>query len=141
MTKMCEDHWSALRAAIDQRGLGGFVAEGGEQVAENLRRELEEGPSLDSFDPLMNASMAILSNAMTLAAERYMQSPLIVMNGDLEHPESECPICCLNWLHREHDASCTKPGCNYPKGERYEWMIDRAADDQDEALRALGEPE
>lgn len=60
------------------------------------------------------------------------------MTGDPEHPESECPICCLNWLHREHDEHCTQPDCNYPKGATYDWMIDRAADDQVDTAKAFG---
>lgn len=127
--RMCQPHWDALRRAIDARGLSALIAESGEKAASNLVSELEDGSTIDNFDPLMGAHNSIAANAMTFVSHRYMQSPMILLVDDPEHPERGCPICCLNWLHAEHDAHCTQPDCTYPKGETYEWMIDRAADD------------
>lgn len=135
--KFCQPHWDALRSAIDARGLSALVAEGGEAAARNLAGEVTDGPSIDNYDPLMSAHFAIWNNAMSLSKDRYQANPLAMMAADPEHPEWECPICFLNWLHAEHDAHCTQEGCNYPKGETYEWMIDRAADEQVEAWREM----
>lgn len=135
--KFCQPHWDALREAIEARGLAALVADGGEAAAKNLASELTDGSTLDNFDPLMSAHFAIWNNAMSLATERYQADPMALMMNHPDHPEWECPICFLNWLHAEHDRLCTQEGCNYPKGETYEWMIDRAADEQVEAWREM----
>ena len=135
--RFCQPHWDSLRAAIDERGLASLVAESGEQAAKNIAREVEEGSTLDNYDPLMAAHFAIWNNAMTVAQRTYVADPLAMMVDDPAHPEWQCPVCYLNWLHEEHDAHCTTAECDYPKGERYEWMIDRAADDQVEAWKAM----
>ncbi len=127
--KFCADHWDQLRAAIEARGLSSLVSDSGEKAISNLVSETNDGPTIDNFDPLMSAHNSIWSNAMTVIERTYMQNPLMLMADDPEHPEWACPICCLNWIHADHDEHCTKEGCDYPKGRRYEWMIDRAADD------------
>jgi hypothetical protein len=130
------DHWERLKAAIDARGLSALIAETGQDAGQRLISGMADGPSIDNFEPLMEAHNAIVSNAMTFVEDRYCQSPLLIMGGDPEAPD--CPICCLNWLHLEHDKHCTKPNCDYPKAATYDWMIDRAADDALEAWKALG---
>lgn len=133
--RFCADHWAALRAAIDQRGLKSLVAEGGERAVANLVSEMQDGPSIDTFDPLMAAHNSIWGNAMELA-RRGGADPLAMLNGDAP-PEIQCPVCFLNKMMEHHDANCTQEGCDWPKGYRYEWMIDRAADDSLEAWKAL----
>lgn len=135
--KFCQPHWDALRQAIEDRGLTALVAEGGEAAAKNLVSELEEGATIDNFDPLMAAHNSIWANAMTVASETYKANPLAMIAGDPEHPEWECPVCFLNWLHAEHVANCTQPGCDWPPGLTYEWMIDRAADDSIELWKDM----
>ena len=134
--KFCQPHWEQLRAAIAKRGLSALVAEGGEQAARNLVRELEEGQSIDSFDPLMAAHNAIFSNAMQFASDAG-QNPLIMLDGTAPD-EMQCPVCFLNGMSDHHDEQCTDVACQRPKGYRYEWMIDRAADDALETWRGMG---
>ena len=74
MSVLCSRHWSALRTAVDDRGLGEFVAASGPEVA--LR--LDGG----GFEPLMAANLSILSNAIGAAG------PDVLMNDG-------CPLC---WL-------------------------------------------
>lgn len=137
--RFCAEHWQALRSAIDTRGLSALVADSGDKAASNLASELTEGSTLDNFDPLMGAHNLIFSNAMAVARQTYMADPLTLLVADEAHPEWECPICFLNWLHTEHDENCTKEGCDFPKGYRYEWMIDRAADDMVNEWQAFGD--
>lgn len=110
--KMCPDHWERLRQAIKDRGLWHLVATGGEQAARNLKAELEDGPSIQTFDPLMAAHNAIAANAIG--------SPvgLELMFGD------HCPIC----LPRDrHTEQCSGPPCPLTPASFEAW-IDLAAD-------------
>lgn len=136
--KFCPDHWERLRAAIESRGLMALVADSGEQAASNLARELTDGPTIDSFDPLMGAHNMIVSNAMNEIKTTYQQNPLMVFADETEHPEWACPICALNWCHAEHNRLCTQEGCNYPK--EYDWSsaIDTCADAMVKEWRRFG---
>ena len=118
-----------MREAVRERGLEPLVASDGRAAAQAMKDQVvEEGVSLANFDPLMSAHWAIFGNAMRLVAERYNQSPMLLTAEDPAHPELQCPVCALNHIHEEHDRLCKQPNCNYPKGERYEWMIATAAD-------------
>lgn len=137
--KFCQPHWDQLRQKVDARGLTSLIADTGEQAAKNIVRELEEGErTIDTFDPLMGAHNAIWGNAMRIAQETYQSSPLAMLAGDPQHPEWECPVCFLNWLHADHIANCKQPGCDYPKEADYAWMLDRAVDEQAEEWKRLG---
>jgi hypothetical protein len=119
--RFCEEHWSALRQAVEDAGLAALVAESGERAAANMAAQLEPGgDTIDTFDPLMHAHMNIWAAAMHMAEERYGASPMAMMFEDPEHPEWQCPICYLNWCHAEHDRLCEKPGCDYPRGFTYD---------------------
>lgn len=134
---MCQTHWTQLREAITTRGLAALVAENGEKAASNVRRELTEGPSIDSYDPLMAAFWAISSNGMEFVGNLGGNPLATMMEDSPEH--MRCVICYLNWMMDEHDRLCTNVNCQKPKGEasHYEWMIDRAADDQVETWKAM----
>lgn len=134
--KFCEPHWGRLREAIDKRGLSALVAEGGEAAAKNLAAEIAEGPTIDNFDPLMSAHNAIWGNAMS-ALKAIGANPLMILAANPEHPEWECPICCMNWCSAEHDRTCTVEGCTKPRGLTYDDWIDRAADDALEAWKRM----
>ena len=134
---MCKTHWDRLRVAITKRGLSSLIAESGEKAASNIRRELTDGPSLDSYDPLMAAFWAINSNGMDFISD-LGGNPLASMSADApEH--MRCTLCHLNWIMDEHDRLCTLANCQKPKGEaaHYEWMISRAADDQVEVWKEM----
>ncbi len=129
--RFCLEHWAALREAIEERGLSALVAENGERAAQNTAAELDGQGSIDTFDPLMHAHMAIVAHAMETVKSRYQQNPLMLMAPE-EDPEVTwplCPLCFLNWLHEEHNRICEKPDCDYPKEYDYagDW-IPQAAD-------------
>jgi hypothetical protein len=144
--QFCQDHWDRLRAAIDARGLSALVPETGEQAAANLTAELAHGRTVDTFDPLMSAMFAIFSNAMDAIA-RAGGSPLYLMGDGPEDPVEgyglihagktwpRCPLC---YLGLAHELTCADLLCKLPRKDGYAWMIDRAADDQVEAWKALG---
>lgn len=84
----------------------------------------------------MGAHNAIVSNALEMI-KSIGQNPLMLMAGDPDHPEWECPICCLNWLSLEHDRTCTEPACKKPKGLTFDDWIDKAADGAMEHIKTL----
>lgn len=78
--KICTDHWSKLRAAIDVRGLTQYIAKDGRIAAQNLVLELEGREAEAYYDPLMAAHNMIFAGAL----ERI---GLSLMVGD------KCPVC------------------------------------------------
>lgn len=146
--RFCDDHWGRLRAAIEGRGLGHLIAQGGERAALNFSRELAAGKqTIATFDPLMGAHWSIVSNAMK-TVERAGGNPLYLMGDgpedEVEIPGGEgktwprCPLC---YLGLAHELTCREPQCKLPHVDGYAWMIDRAADDQVAAWRELKEEE
>jgi hypothetical protein len=124
--RFCQDHWDRLRAAITERGLSALVAEGGEKAAANLVSEINEGRTVDNYDPLMSAHMAIVSNAARMIGPAAIATPA-------GYPE--CPICLLTRLH---DEECQGPPCLLPRdGTAFDGWIDRAADDEVAAWKEL----
>lgn len=115
--KICQPHWERLRTAIDERGLSHLVAQGGEQAARNLVAEATDGPSIQTFDPLMAAHNAIWARAMDVAGLAIMAP-----NDD---GSDRCPICFLN---EAHAAECAGPPCELPRDTAFDHWIDKAAD-------------
>lgn len=115
--KMCMDHWTKLRTAIDTRGLSALVSESGEEAMSNLLDEANRGPTLDNFDPLLTAHNAIFANSV------HIDPHLALLD--------ECPLCHLN---HHHDDACQIQGC---KGTPFEGWIDAAADEAADAWVAL----
>lgn len=110
MTKMCEDHWERLQGAIDDRGLGNLVVESGEEVATKMRRQQEEGLSIDNFAPLMQAHLHILQRSVEIAGPNIVGIP-------------GCCICAMSNAHKE---SCD--GCDLPRENGFDFLVDEAAD-------------
>src|SRR5207249_3916186 len=98
--KFCERHWSALRTAIDVRGLTPYVAKGGADAAGRMRSETGDKLTADNFEPLMGAHNAILRHALDAAG-------LTIMAPN-EDGSDRCPIC---YLTTEHAKTCTDPAC------------------------------
>jgi hypothetical protein len=113
--KMCPDHWSRLRAAISDRGLDDLVAKGGVRAARNLKSEIEDGPSMANFDPLMGAHNAILNNALDNMPHG---AALGMLTSPDDAPEQGCPLCVLN---------ANVP--NQAEPNSFDVWIERAADD------------
>lgn len=140
--KMCMNHWEKLREAVKARGLDALVADSAEKVARNLVSELEDGQTLDNFDPLMGAHNAILANSM----DALGPAARTLFTGDY------CPLCVLNeqsreaWEQGQRDGMkagqpcrCGQCGAVFPpEPESYDQWIDRAADDQVEAWKSFG---
>lgn len=114
---MCQPHWDKLRAAIKSRGLYALVAESGERAIDNLVSELDHGPTIDNYDPLMSAHWAIINNLADIDPN------ILFMDG--------CPLCFGN---KEHAKKCKVPGCT----DDYDSWIDHAADDQVTEWKARG---
>ena len=111
--QFCQDHWDRLRAKIAERGLSALVPDSGEKAVAAVKERLAGAPaSIDNFDPLMGAMMAILANLTDLFG------PVVIL-------DPSCPLCRANQAHEEQ---CLYPGdCTF---EGYDYMLDCAADDQ-----------
>lgn len=122
--KFCQSHWDKLRQGITDRGLWQFVATSGEGVFAKLVAESEKGLETSNFDPLMYASMALVSSVMSGTP---VGLELMVDNAD---GSPRCPIC---YVQKEHDKNCTDTGC-----EPYETWIGLAADAALAKAKSLG---
>ena len=106
--RMCEDHWQKLRDAVDATGLGTLVSEGGQEAMMKMVAGLQEGPSIDNFDPLMQAHNAIMANTMTICQERGGQASVAELMG--AYGDDWCPLCYIN---EQHNQACEEEGCTY----------------------------
>lgn len=144
--RFCQAHWDALREKIDEKGLSSLVSESGEEIARRTVRELEEGEhTIDNYDPLMAAHWAIANNVMGIIADAGM-NPLYLLSGGPEDPVEgydkkylgrtwpRCPLCYINLAH---EVSCKDPRCQLPKENGYDWMLERAAQEQVEVWESL----
>lgn len=75
----CAEHWDMLKAKIDAKGLGGFVAKSGQELVQNIRQEMATDDSI--FEPLMGCWSRI--NSVMLQSRG--------LNGRVLH----CPLCTL----------------------------------------------
>jgi hypothetical protein len=81
--RICPDHWAALRAAIDARGLTPLVARDARTAHEAIGRSLAGEAAAEDFDPLMNANFAIFAAFLEDAG-------LAGLIGDV------CPLCAVD---------------------------------------------
>lgn len=126
--QFCQDHWDRLRAKIEERGLSALVPDDGEKAAAAMTERLAGAPAtVDNFDPLMGSMWAIVSNL----ADRFGAAVLL---------NDGCPLCEANKALVDHAAECTNPECTAGEGgdSGYDWMLDRAADDQVTEWQELG---
>lgn len=115
--KICANHWTELKTAIDRRGLSGFIAKDGEEAIRKITSSF--GNDKDSFDPLIQANVAIWSNAIEAFGE------------DINTENAPCPLCTMDY----HAATCKDAECNNETGA--DW-IKFAADEQLEIAREMG---
>jgi hypothetical protein len=83
--RICEDHWTLCREAVDERGMSPLVAPDGETGFENIADEAEGEATKKTFHPLMSLNWHFTNNAL-----RYRG--LYVMTQD-ETGSPYCPIC------------------------------------------------
>lgn len=93
--KFCQDHWTNLRKAIDDRGLTHLVAQGAEEAADRTIAELQGRSNLDTWDPLMSAYWNLSSKVL----ERVGLAALA---------EDFCPMCAVqesyNWYAKNNQT-------------------------------------
>jgi hypothetical protein len=131
--KFCQSHWEKLKKKIDDLGLSGLIAKGGEEAvnrqfdqlkkAQQGAKDDDEAVTKSNFDPLMGAHWAIVSNAMNLVGLNLMAP-----NDD---GSERCPLC---YIQQEHDAHCTVPDCK----TSYDEWIDYAGNDMLAEAKRLG---
>jgi hypothetical protein len=120
--RMCQPHWEKLKQKIEERGISRLVSKSGEVVAGKIAKEIESGAGTkETFDPLMSAHNAIVSNAMDTAGLEIMMPN--------EDGSDRCPICFL-----QQSCKCGAPDCK----ERYEQWVEFAARDAFERAKSLG---
>jgi hypothetical protein len=61
--RICTLHWEQLKTAIDERGLTPFISKDGEEAIKRIAGSLSN-KSADTFDPLIQANVAIWNNAI-----------------------------------------------------------------------------
>lgn len=132
--RICMDHWAKLKTAIEQRGLMPLVAGSGVEAAGRMAAASRGVVTLENFEPLLQANMAILGDAIENFSS-FGLDPSILFNPPDGWPE--CPICHLNKLAQFHDANCTNPECKFVRGQTFDGWIDRAAEDQLTRYREL----
>lgn len=79
--KNCENHWSQIRTAIDERGLTKFVAADGKEAASRLLAQQRAGKfTPENFEPLLIAQGMIDRNALACGGSYLLTGPY-------------CPLC------------------------------------------------
>lgn len=174
--QMCKEHWDALRGKIGEVGLLPFVSKSGQEAAmrlaaENPNARLEPdgtvafhvpaGPggapelgrgdaTAETFDPMLDAFMAVLNNSMHVIAHAGGNPLYVVSQGDPDPLDPDSlkraadkgsdakvwPKCCLCYVNLVHQLGCD--GCELDKVRGFDYFLDKAtADALDKAL-ALG---
>jgi hypothetical protein len=84
--RICKEHWEALRAAIENKGMSHLV-KSGQEIFDSAKNELTgEGPT--TFDPLFMANNMIVGNAI--------KSGGLYLLGETEDGSNDghyCPLC------------------------------------------------
>jgi hypothetical protein len=125
--QFCQGHWDKLKTEIHSLGLGQFIAGSEEEMGRKLSAQADApggAPSKNTFDPLMNAFMAITQRALEVGGIGLMielQTP----------PNPECPLC---FMQQVHEQGCKIEGCTFT----YEAWIGYAAKDQLDYAKSMG---
>ena len=120
--RLCMRHWNALRDAIKVEGLDHLVSRDGQEVVGKVADQLKGDMSTYSFDPLMNANMAIWSRCL-----RICGFSLMVQNPD---GSDKCPLCEIN-------TNCKCPVENCVD----EWVVFAAKDQRKQWEQMTAQPE
>lgn len=83
--RICQYHWSRLRKAMDDRGLGGFGAKNEQEARAVISNELEGRDAENDFNPLMTATWMIMNRALELGG--------LATLGTDEKGNEHCPVC------------------------------------------------
>lgn len=101
-TQFCMPHWQMLVDEVDRQGLGALKAEGGQEAMRKIMAQQQDGLTVDNFEPLAQAMMAITINLW----QRLGPAVLAPSNG-------HCPLCAANKWHDE--GHCNVPDCHEEK--------------------------
>lgn len=111
----CQPHWTALREAIEARGLGPWISKGGEMAARQAERELTgRQEDAQGFDPLLRAWSMINARILQHGGSLWA-----------------CPLCEV----QSHHDTCTQPGCTADLPQAY---IDGCCDALLDHARGVG---
>lgn len=92
--KICNDHWTGMREAIEHRGLGGLVSKSGEAAMDAEVRKIEEANRSgkvsdqtlkETFDPLMSMHWHYTNNALQCGG--------LYLLSQKEDGGDYCPVC------------------------------------------------
>lgn len=140
---ICQDHWDRLREKMKERGLENIGAMSPEVAVVQLIDQVEKDEvTKTNFDPLMSAYFAIGANAMETISWAGGNPLYLITAGEeepCELPGGEgrtWPKCSLCYLNMAHELTCS--GCDLPKINGFDYMLDRAADDSLAKAKELG---
>ncbi len=89
--QICEEHRQYAITSLEQRGLASLISDNQNENESRLRGMMEDGPSLDNFEPLVYIQLLIFEGSIQLAGGLF---------AFLEaHGCEVCPICFLNDVH------------------------------------------
>lgn len=115
--QFCSDHWTALRTAIEVRGLGHLIAANGRDALARTAAELAGRDEPADYDPLLAAHWMIVGRATQVFG--------LAAFGE------GCPVCVLL-----HVTPPPPDGHRYPTNDHY--FIDGPADAVLAVCRELG---
>lgn len=134
--KICQPHWDAMRAKLDQLGIGHIGARTGQEAVGAMQNQLERAqagessePTNDEWDPLMTMNFAFMSRALEIMGLAAMA------------PDFGCPLCSARADFDLHSkpGGCGDPECDRPQtsGEPTDeaWIRGCAEAQRDEAHR------
>lgn len=78
--KICEDHWTKLKKALEDRKILHRAAANGEKATEELRRQIDGTATPETYDPLMDCANMVYAQGLNAGG-------LYLLNGDY------CPVC------------------------------------------------
>lgn len=84
--KICQSHWTAMRATIDRHGLSDLIAKDGEAAMQGIVAELEGDDA--AFDPLMSMHWHYMNWALG-GGGLYLLGP----SEDGSNDGAYCPVC------------------------------------------------
>lgn len=91
--QICSEHWSAIRKAVDDRGMGHLGAKNGQEAMAAIVTELEGRAAENDFDPLMGCANSVMTMGLKVCG-----LSLMVTKEDGSQP---CPICEAMKLYRD----------------------------------------
>lgn len=103
--QFCDEHWTSLREAIDERGLSHLVSSKSEvstvmKTVEDIW-DIIDPTTIKNFDPLVYAHWAIVANVLnSVGMEVFFEN---------EDGSERCPLCYMAEVHAE---VCVDLECN-----------------------------